>query len=185
MKIRILLLLLVSCSVLAEAQTSTINKFYREHKRDKGTINANLPGWLVKLGAGICRPYVEDEEAKIALRLAHKVKRTKFLVAEDGEGRISQGEYMRLLAGVKKEGYQELIQIRDEGDNVAILSRERKGIINRILILVKEEDSFVMLSSKTKIKQKDLNRFVNDIIELELKEDEKEVIILDQTNSET
>ncbi len=181
MNSRILLLLLFLTPVIAEAQSPSINQFYREHKRDKGTINANLPGWLVKLGVGIARPFVDDEEARIALRLARKVGKTKFLIAEE-ESRISQGQFMKLIRGVKKDGYEEWVTVRDGGDNVTILTRMRKDMIKRMLIVVREEDSFVLLSMKTKIKAKHLSDMINDIMALE-KEDEKNKYIETEVES--
>jgi Domain of unknown function (DUF4252) len=163
---RLLLILLMVLPVLAEAQSPAIRQFYRNHKRDKGMINATLPAWLVKLGVGIARPFVEDEEAKIALRLARKVGKTKFMVAED-ECQISQGQYMKLLAGVKKDGFETLIEVRDDGENVSILSKEKKGTLRNLLIIVREEGSFVLLSLKTRIKAEDLERTINDILALE------------------
>lgn len=172
MNSRILLLLLFLFPVLAEAQSPSINKFYREHKRDKGTINANLPAWLVKLGTGIASPFINDEEARIAFRLAKKVGKTKFLVAEE-ESRISQGQYMKLIRGVKKEGYEELITVRDDGENVTILTRMNKDKIRGLLIVVREEDSFVMLSMKTKIKPKHISNMINDFMALEKEKKKK------------
>jgi len=175
MNSKIFLLLLFLFPIVLEAQSPSINKFYREHKRDKGTINASLPGWLIKLGVGIARPFVDDEEARIALRLARKVGKTKFLIAEEDEGRISQGEYMKLIRNVKKEGYEEWLTVRDEGDNVTILSRIKKDKINRMLIVVREEDSFIMMSMKTKIKPKHLSQMINDIMALEKEEKKNRV----------
>lgn len=180
MNSKILLILLVLVPVLAEAQSPAINRFYRQHKKDKGTVNATLPGWLVKLGVGIARPFVDDEEARIALRLARKVGKTKFLVAED-ESRITQGQYLQLITEVKADGYEPLVQIRDEGENVSILSLERKGLIRKLLILVREEDSFVLLSVKTKIRMSDINDFIQDMKELD--KDKKVIIALPKPNA--
>ena len=173
MKSKIILLLLIFLlPVLAEAQSPAINKFYRNHKRDKGMMNANLPGWLVKLGVGIAHPFVDDEEARIALRMARKVGKTKFMVSED-YCNIDQGQYLKLLSGVKREGYEVLIQVRDDGENVTILSRERRGVIRNLLIVVREEDSFVLLSMKARIKLDDIADMINDVMELEKEKKEK------------
>jgi Domain of unknown function (DUF4252) len=169
---RLLLILLMVLPVLAEAQSPSIRQFYRQHKKDQGMINATLPGWIIKLGVGIARPFVDDEEARIALDLARKVGKTRFMVSED-ECYISQGQYMKLLAGVKKDGFEPLIQVRDEGENVTILSREKKGMLRNLLIMVRSDDSFVLLSLKTKIKPDDLAKMINDILKLK-KEEQKE-----------
>ncbi|MFK7807244.1 MAG: DUF4252 domain-containing protein [Saprospiraceae bacterium] len=161
--------------LLAAAQSPSINQFYRKHKRDDGAINATLPGWVIKLGVGIARPFVDDEEIKVGLRMTRKVRKAKFLVMEE-ESRISQGEYMQLVRAVKKDRYEELVQIRDEGENVAIFAREKKDYISRLLILVREEDSFVLLSLKTKLKPKHINKAINDILELQKEKKENKVV---------
>jgi Domain of unknown function (DUF4252) len=163
---RLLLIMLMILPLLAEAQSPSIRQFYRNHKRDNGMINATLPGWVVKLGVGIARPFVDDEQAHIALDLARKVGKTRFMVSED-ECHISQGQYMKLLAGVKKDGFETLIEFREDGENVSILCKEKRGMFRNLLIIVREEHSFVLLSLKTRIKPEDIGRMINDFMELE------------------
>jgi hypothetical protein len=80
---------------------------------------------------------------------------------------------MKLISAVKKDGYEELITVRDEGSNVTILTRMKKDKIKRMLIVVREEDSFVLLSMKTKIKLKHISNMINDFMAKEKKKEEK------------
>ena len=47
------------------------------------------------------------------------------------------------------------------------MGREKKDKLKNLLILVSSEDTFVMMSMKTKIKIKDLNSLINDLMKLE------------------
>lgn len=167
MKQSLALIFIILFPILAEAQSPAINSFYRNHKRDKGTMNIGLPGWLIRFGAGVARPFVKDPEAKIALRFAKKIKKMKLLVNEE-ESTITTGQYLQLVSEAKSNDYEQLIMVHDGDEQVCIMANEKKDVIKGMLILVKESDSFVMLSLKTKFKMEDVNKLIEDIFQAKL-----------------
>lgn len=153
-------------SLSATAQNRAIKKFYHKYKKEDNTVNFVLPGFLVWFGTGMANEIVKDEEAKIFLRFAKKFKTMRLLVMED-QNTITAEDYNNLIAGVKKNNYEELISVKQKGTQIHIMGRGNSKKFKNLLILVSEEDSFVMMNMKTKIKPKDLNRLINDLMKLE------------------
>ncbi len=173
MKPILALILIILFPLFANAQTKAINEFYRSHKKDKGTINLALPGFVIRLGASIARPHLDEEEIKIGLRFAKKMKGLKLLVAED-ESTVTRDQYLQLVSEVKSNQYEELIMVHEGDTDVNIMVREKKDKIRGLLILVRESDSFVMMSMKTKFKMEDVNQLVKDIMREKLLKKKKE-----------
>lgn len=166
MKNLLLVLFLFSFSISALSQNRSIKKFYHTHKKEDGMRNFVIPGFLIWFTTGIANEMVDNQEAKIFLKFAKKFKTMRFLVQED-DNTISREEYNHLVAGAKKGNYEELISVKEKGKTFHIMGRGKKDKLKNLLILVSSEDTFVMMSMKTKIKTKDLNRLINDLMELE------------------
>lgn len=156
--------------VLLFSQKS-INKFYHKYKRADNTVNMTLPGFVLGMGASFARKHMdkEDKKALMALEFTKSIKSIRFLVMEDAN-LVSQKDYNQLVEGLKKKDkLSELITVRDGSTSVNIMIRDKKKHISNFVVLVSEEDEFVMLSFKTKIRYKDLNKFLREV----LKDNEK------------
>lgn len=147
----------------AEAQTKSINSFYNKYRFKEDVYNMTLPGWLVRFGVGVSRSFVDEEpEVYAALGMAKKVRKLKLMVMENRNW-VKGDDIKGLVNGVKKDGYEELIRIKDEDANINILIREKKDEIRNLLILVDEPDEFIMLSMKTRLTMDELNEFIQEI----------------------
>ncbi|MEM1321052.1 MAG: DUF4252 domain-containing protein [Bacteroidota bacterium] len=155
-------LLLLSTAVLA--QTRSINRFYNTYKHQEEVRNFALPGWLIRLGATIAKKHVDEPEAKAALQMAKKVKKLKLLVMENGNP-VQQQDLERLYTEARsREGFEDMVFVREGNTRVNMLIRTKKDdIIRNLLIMVSEEDQFVMVSLKTKLKIEDLNQLLYSI----------------------
>ena len=166
MKNLLLLITLFCISLSASAQNRSIKNFYHKYKRYDNTRNFVLPGFLIWFGTGIANEMTTDEEAKIFLKFAKKFKTMRLLVMED-ENQVTAEDFNKLINGAKKANYEELIRVSDKGTKVHIFGRGKSDKLKNLLILVSEEDTFVMMSMKTKIRVKDLNRLIKDLIKLD------------------
>lgn len=147
---------------LLPAQTVSINEFYRKYKNvDEENVHVTLPGWLVKLGVGIAKSKVDDEEGKQALKMAKKVGKIRVLTFEESNP-VSSKDVDRLLRNVRRENFEDLIMVKEENTKVNIMMREKKEMIKNLLILVSEEDTFTMVSMKTKLKYEEIEEFINE-----------------------
>ena len=160
------LIFLFSFSISAISQNSCIKKFYHEHKKEEGIRNFMIPGFLIWFSTGIANEIVDGEEAKTFLKFAKKFKTIRLLV-QNNHNSISKVDYNQLIFDAKKGNYEELIYVKEKGKTFHIMGRGKKDKLKNLLILVSSEDTFVMMSMKTKIKIKDLNSLINDLMKLE------------------
>ena len=151
-------------SMNGQAQKS-VRKFYHKVNRSEETVKMTLPGFLIHMGAGIARKQVDEEpEAKLALEMTKYIKSIKIVVAED-QSTISQDDYSKFIDIARnKDKFSDLIMVKDGETNVNIMMRGNSRKIKNLLILVNDGDEFVMLSMKTSLKYKDLNKFLKAIM---------------------
>jgi hypothetical protein len=152
---------LSSCS-----SPKTTAQFYHTHKVKEGVKNFKIPGWLMWLGGGIAKASVKDPDAKVALKLAKKVGKMRILVSEDANV-IDNREIMSFIGHAEKRGYEPLIQVRDGETLVNIMARDKKDKLKNLLIMVSEEDSFVFLDMKSRIKYEEISDLINYFINRE------------------
>jgi DNA primase catalytic subunit len=156
----------------------SVNKFYTKYKRADNTINFTLPGFVLGLGASIGRKQMdkEDQKALMALELTKSIKSIRFLVMEE-TNLVSQKDYNNLIEGLKKKDkISELITVREGSMRINIMIRDKRKHISNLIIIVSEEDEFVMISMKTRLRYKDLNKFLKEI----MKNDEKIKVVPDE-----
>ena len=150
---------------LAISQTVSINEFYRKYKvSDEENTHLTLPGWVVKLGVGIAKGQAEDKDEKQALAMGKKIGKVRILTFEDSNP-VSKKDLERLTEGVRKERFEDLVMVRDEGTNVHLMIREKREKIKNLLILVSEDDSFTLVSLKTKIRYNEIEDLINKAME--------------------
>ncbi len=161
----ILFISILTFSISMEAQTFKVNSFYQEYRQYENSFSLTLPGWLMRLGAGIAKKHVaEDDIAREALSLVKNIRKMKLLVVEDANP-ISNKSYLNMIQHLDKHAFERLISVRSDGTHVDILVKEKKGKIRNLIVLVQEEDEFVFLSLKTKLKYEDLNKFIQAIMD--------------------
>lgn len=151
-----------------QAQKS-VRKFYQQVRKTEGNVKMTLPGFLIHMGAGIARNKLKDDpDAQLALEMTKYIKNIKVAVME--ESTITQKEYHRFVdIARKKDKFDDLIMVKDGETNVNIMIRGNKRKIKNLLILVNDGNEFVMLSMKTTLKYKHLNKFLSAILKNENK----------------
>lgn len=146
--------LLSSCS-----STKSVSGFYQAHKREKGVLNFTLPGWLIWLGTGIAHESVKEQEAKVALQLAKKVKRLRFMVMED-KNTASHTEISSLVSNLRKDNFEDLIYVKEGTTTFTFMIREKKDKIRNLFFLVSEDDELVMMEMKSNLRYSDISKLI-------------------------
>jgi len=157
-------LMLLAFAIPSSAQRKNLNKFYRKYKYTEGARGYSFPGWLLKMGTGIAQPFVKDEEAKLALKFARRFKRMRFLVMED-QNNVRPSDMKFMVNGIKqgKKPFDDFIQVRNGKTRVNFMIREKKGAIRDIMIMVSEEDTFVLMDIKAKLRMEDINKLIQQL----------------------
>lgn len=143
----------------------SVRKFYKNVHKNEETVKMTLPGFLIHMGAGIARNKVDDDpDAKLALELTKYIKNIKIVVAEDQQS-ISKQDYNKFIdIARKRDKFDDLLMVKDGETHVNIMMRGNERKIRNLLVLVNDGDEFVMLSMKTNLKYKHLNKFLELII---------------------
>ncbi len=176
MKNLLIALCLIAIPLSGFSQKKSIKKFYKQYKKGKETRNFVIPGFLIRFATGLARDIVETDEEYEMLKLARNIRQARILLSEDFNP-VLQSDFNDLVKGVKKVSYNDLIAVRAEGTNVNIMINENGEKIKGLLILISEEDTFMMLHLKTKLKYEDLNRLIEifrDEIPIKIDEKKKE-----------
>lgn len=140
--------------------------FYHTHKHKEGVTNFKMPGWLIWLGGGIAQGFAREPEAKAGLKLARKVKKLRLLATEDGSP-ITSAEVNEFITDIHSSGFEDLLVVKEGSSTVHILSREKKEKLKNLVILVNDEEEFVYMDMKSRLKYEDLSELVNTILKAE------------------
>ena len=140
---------LMGVASLSFAQAKAVRNFYDKYKNMENVTDLKLQGWVLKLASSYAD---EAEEA----RLLRKITKLRILTMENGNLVTSQ-EYQSLIKGVKQDAFEELFQIREGGQVVEFLIREKGDTITDVLMLVNGDNGFVLLSLEGALKFSDLN----------------------------
>lgn len=152
-------LLLISATIVQAQRPAA--EFYRQNKHLEGVRNFKIPGWLVWFGSGIAYDMVKDEDAKVALKLARKVKKMRFMIAED-QNPIPTASVNNFVSESRRSGYTDLIYVRDGATTVNVMGRIKKNDkFKDLVFMVQENDEFVFFHMKSNIKMKDLSEMIN------------------------
>ena len=155
MKQAILLCILGAFSLnFIGGQTESIDHFYNKYRGVDGALNISVGSFLINIGSW----FVEDYQTR---ELVRKAQRVKLIVFED-ENMIRAKDLDELLRGVKKESFEELMTVREDGSEVKIYAREERDFVRNLLILIDESDQFVLVSLKCRMTYDDLNELIAD-----------------------
>lgn len=148
-------LFLLLLSLPACTQPSAIDAFYDDFRNGQDVTNVQLQGWMVRLAAR----FADDETAQV---VARKISRLHVMVIGQGD-RVSPEQYAKLLQGVRGEAFDDLMEVRDKGKRVQLLLREGKEAITDVLVLIRSDQEFILLSIEGKLKFDDLHQLKLDV----------------------
>ena len=171
MKQLLILVLLCSLSIsTATAQNKSINQFICKHKKLDDSYAFNIPGFLFNMvGNSTWLMDKEDTEAIAAMKIMRKVNHLKIFVSEHAD-QISYESKAKMIAGMKKNNYEELMVIRDQGSDMNIYIREKKDCIRNVFIMINDGNEMICLSMRSKLKLSDFGHFLDqnkDIIKVD------------------
>lgn len=155
MKITLIALGMLMSILCVQAQTPSIDQFFEKYNAYENTLDITLQGWMLK-GASL---FSEDEDSK---KLMRKISKLRVLILDEGS-LISKQEVGRLLKNVRGHQFEDLMEVRDEGNKINFLIRENNKQITNVLMLLKGEEDFMLISLEGLLKFEDLNQIEIDI----------------------
>jgi len=145
-----------------KAQGISPDKFNNLVLKDDLSLGIRVPGWLIKRVAKWSTINLEEDEQHMIRELSKDIKKIRVLV----NGNLSDkydAKYLDLKTHLKSN-YENLIDVRSEGDHVNIwVKMDGEDMIKNFFASVKSEDGeFVLINIKTKLtmeKLKSMNFF--------------------------
>ena len=123
------------------AQNDAITKYFDQYKDNESFTIVNVSPKLFEMLATIAQEEIDDPEI---LEMIKEMEGLKILKTEETPMKY----YEEAISKIDTRGYEELMTVRDEGQNVRIMVKDEDGgnIVNEMLLLVGGEDEFVLLS---------------------------------------
>ena len=137
-KIITLLLLTISISWNSNAQdvlTSFFDKYGADEDFTEVTVSSRMFGLFTDME-------VDSEEDQEILDAISKLTGLKMLASDDSSN--SMDLYKELMSKMPKEGFDELMSIREEGQLMKFMIKEKGGKITELVLVSGGESFFVM-----------------------------------------
>jgi len=146
-----LAILVIPMSLLS--QHEDIEMFYNKHVGNEKITNISLNGWILSLASKM-----SDENGT---EILEKITKLRVLVAEDNV--IPTSDIKQLMKDVRSNQYEDLVVVREEDTRVNIMLREEGKTITNVLIVVRSDDEFILLSLEGNLNFDDLKELDFDI----------------------
>ncbi len=159
-------LFLTLTMVSAFSQTASIDRLVHQVKKaNRGCekTDLNIPGWLIRFGAN----FVDDDDLDgVDIKLLGKKISHLRIVSIDGKKNVDAADFQTFLTDIKQEGFEDLMTVRSNGDDIRFMVREKKDFIRNIVLVVNEKSEggdFVLLSLEGKFTMEDINKMMKDV----------------------
>lgn len=164
MKKLILICLTLIINQIAFSQTEAIDKFVRKYKRGaKEKTDITLPGFVVRFGLNFVDE--DDLEGVDVKRLARKISELRIVnIEKDWTDDSKKPDFQQFLNEVRAEKFEELMTVRDNGEHVNILIREKGNFIRDFLVIVDEKGGEMsLISFSGKFTMEDINKVMENV----------------------
>ncbi len=149
MKYLLVPLLLIICLPLF-AQHQSIKNFHKKYMEYENVTNVSLSGWVLKMAA----EYADESKEK---EMLEKISKIRIMVMDD-ENLVTKSDYKHFLKEIKKDNFELLMNLNEGGKKIDFHLREDAlGFITDVLLLVNNQDEFVMVNIEGLLKYSDLN----------------------------
>jgi hypothetical protein len=165
------LLICLILSLMAAGLAAQDYGLYWKFKDYDGAIAVTAPRWVVHAGS-----WFLDEKAD--RKLLRKVRKVRVLVFEDTPNPVSALDLQRFFAKAKKRNLEELLTVRDGSTRVSVLAKERKNTIRKLVVLVREPETFALVSVRCKISFDEIGTLLDRIPKEKKNENSPEVPLL-------
>jgi hypothetical protein len=134
------------------AQEDAISKFFSEYEGREDFTTIYITSRMFGLIAQI--PESDDEEE--VMNLIRKLKGLKILTTDKYGERNEL--YREALKKLPREGFEELMLIKEGNEEIKFLIAEKDGKINEFLMLIGGEDSFFLMSMVGSMTLEDISK---------------------------
>ena len=143
----------------ASAQGELINQYMDDYASDEAYVKVSINSKMFSLFTEL---EGNSEEEKQFLEAVSKLKGLKIL-ASDSLPNGSRAIYNKATADVDKAGYEELMTVKDAEEDIKFSIKEKKGIIEELIMVVGGNKNFVFLSLYGEIDLKTVSKLATSM----------------------
>lgn len=149
------ILLIALLPVVALAQSKSVIDFQSKFSSDPDVTTVLIKGPLFKFIASIAELDDNDPEMEAIGRIANGIKSMEVFSVPFYTD-LNREDISTLRNELKKDGYEELLFVKEGKDLVNIMSQGKEDEIRNMVILAEEKENFTLLSINGKLSMKDL-----------------------------
>lgn len=138
-----------------QAQTSKLNAFREKYKQNEDAKVVTVKGNLFQL-IGEMASNIEDEEGEVLQRLAENINGIEMLSIPLYKSGLMPDEISGLRNDLARNNFEEFITLRDGETKVNVLAQGKTEEVKNMVVLMEEEDEFVLMHVKGTISMKDV-----------------------------
>ncbi|MEL4307974.1 DUF4252 domain-containing protein [Joostella sp. CR20] len=147
-------LLLFAVAVLCvSCGASTPYSTFRKENKDQIAITLSASNFLVSM-------FVDKDDLSELKEVVSGIHRYRILVGDEAFSNELESKFSKFVG---KKGYESLMYVNSDGSKVSLYYYERKNKIKEVLMRVKDDEDFVVLSAEGNIKIKDMEGLVNSV----------------------
>ncbi len=150
------IMLLAVLPVAGMAQSKSVTSFQKKYFNHEDVTHVTIKGPLFGFLASLAE-YDDDPDAQAIANIAAGINSMDILQVPYYETNLDRNEVEALRQSLSKDGYEELIRVKEGRELVNILAQGGADEIRNMLILAEEKDNFTLLSINGKLSMKDLS----------------------------
>ena len=153
---RIFLILAASAFLFSSCNTNPgVSKAFSKYSHEDGVTSITVPGWLISIAGKI------GDLNKTERELLQSIDKVKVLAIENDELNARINLHDEFHSHINRNNdYEELLTVRDDGENVTIFGKMDKEVITEMVILVGGDEN-VMVYLKGELKPELLNNTID------------------------
>jgi len=130
MKKILLIAILIALAAPLLSQPAGVDRLYYTYKGEKGVVSLRIPGFLLRLAG--CIADLDPAERQ----LVRSLRSVTILTIEDNTHYPGLNFTDEVNVNRMRGGYQLLMEVHQEGEDVVIAAREQNGKIRDLILLV-------------------------------------------------
>ncbi len=127
--------MMICLSISSYAQDNFMDNFFEDYSKNDDATELNINGGLLKFVMN-----GTDEAGD----LVEKISKVRLLFLE--EGGLEKSVLTSLKSKLRKSKYEDLMQIRDGGDRLDFMLKEKNNKITDVILFFNDDDSFGVIS---------------------------------------
>lgn len=144
MGLKKIVLLLLFCLPLTAMAQSLAEKVASNYEGKKGYTTVNISKSMFKM---LSRIKTTDPEYKDFQKFISNLEGIKILIQEDAETNTLKNDLVSLAHSLTKNGYEEVMNINEEGNIISFKIRENNNRIRELVMSITGEDTVLMIIS--------------------------------------